>query len=110
MNAAVDMKRWHELMHVSIFLLTSSTGKACKIMYPLYAFALASNLSLAGEIPATAPDPKHAEAERAEVISVEPCFAQDLLVQDLWGMDFNRSGCSGPHRATGAAKQSKTYS
>jgi len=36
----------------------------------------------AGEIPATAPDPKHAEAERAEVISVEPCFAQDLLVQE----------------------------
>lgn len=86
--------------------LTVGTGKACKIMYSyLYAFALASNLSLAGEIPATAPDPKHAEAERAEVISVEPCFAQDLLVQDLWGMDFKRSGlqlclspfCSGPH-------------
>lgn len=36
--------------------------------------------ALGGDVPATAPDLK--PPEKGDVISVEPCFAQDLLVQE----------------------------
>ena len=47
---------------------------------------------LGGDVPATAPDLKL--LEKGDVISVEPCFAQDLLVQERLGKSMDIRKCT----------------
>ena len=50
-----------------------------------------------GEVPATAPDLK---VDKADVISVEPCFAQDLLVQEGWKAVHKQGLCPDTNTVT----------